>query len=335
MSVVIIKQGLLDTIQDAGRFGFQHLGINTSGSMDLIAASIANMLAANKRDAPVIELHFPASSFLFQQDCLIALSGADFNPVINDEPISMNTPVMISKEAVLKFIQLSKGSRCYFAIHGEWEIDLWLNSYSTNLKASAGGYTGRALKKNDVIDVKKSKIKILTESFGPNLKSNVILALPIKADISNLYAETNIIRCTTGNEYDWLSNDEKNKFQSSLFQISLQSDRMGYRLQGEALEGRKDQQLLSSAVTRGTIQLLPSGQLIILMADHQTTGGYPKIAHVISSDFPKLAQMQPNENVQFTLITHAQAEEAFIQQQEYLQQLEDSIKLQSKQFFSE
>jgi antagonist of KipI len=329
MSVVVIKQGLLDTIQDDGRFGFQHLGINAGGSMDLMASNLANILVGNERNAPVIELHFPASSFMFLQDCLIAISGADFNPLVNDAGIPMNTPVMILKDSVLKFSQLRKGSRCYLAVHGGWNVDLWLNSYCTNLKVAAGGYKGKALKKNDELQIQRAKLKT------HNLKGKPAAALPVKADISNLYSEENSIRCITGNEYEWLSDDAKNKFQSSSFKISPQSDRMGYRLEGVALEKGKEKELLSSAVTRGTIQLLPSGQLIILMADHQTTGGYPKIAHVISADFPKLAQKQPNESIQFALVAHAEAEKKFLQQQEYLQHAEDSIKLQLKQFLGE
>src|SRR6266487_2320422 len=149
MSVLVIKQGLLDTMQDAGRYGYQHLGINPCGAMDIVAATIANMLAGNNKDEAVIELHYPASSFLFEDDCMIALSGADFQATINNELIPVSTSVMVSNGSVLEFTQYRRRTRCYLAVHGGWDIDHWLNSYSTNIKAIGGGYYGRALKKND------------------------------------------------------------------------------------------------------------------------------------------------------------------------------------------
>ena len=334
MSVVIIKRGLLDTIQDEGRFGFQHLGINTGGSMDLAAARVANMLVGNKTTEAVIELHFPAASFRFQKNCLIALSGADFYPAINNDLVPLNTAIIASESSVLKFNQYRKGCRCYLAVHGGWDAELWLSSYTTNIRASAGGYKGRALKKEDVIEIHPALDG--TQFIPPGTKQNSnSKILPVTINIDHLYDQAKKIRCVTGNEYDGLDEDSKNKFQSSSFTITSQSDRMGYRLVGEMLRNVKDQQLLSSAVSRGTIQLLPSGELIILMADHQTTGGYPKIAHVISADFPKLAQMHPNEHLEFEFIIHTAAEEAFIEQQQFLQLTEDSIKLQLQQYFDD
>jgi antagonist of KipI len=327
MSITVVKQGLLDTIQDEGRFGFQHLGINPGGAMDLVASRVANMLAGNERNAPVIELHIPASTFHFHHDCLIALSGADFNATINNEYIPINTSIVVSKQGVLKFTNYSKGSRCYLAVHGGWEADFWLDSYSTNLKAAAGGFKGRALKKDDVLQVESGKLKFENEIAATTLITN------IQADTSALYKKTTTLRILKSSDYDWLSNDARNTLQSSSYQISPQSDRMGYRLEGDALEAVKHEALLSSAVTRGTIQLLPSGQLIILMADHQTTGGYPKIASIISADFPTLAQMHPNECLQFQLTDQQLAEAAFIQQYQDLQKLEDQIKIQLQQFF--
>jgi antagonist of KipI len=328
MSVLIIKPGLLDTIQDAGRYGYQHLGINPSGAMDFVAATIANMLTGNNKEEAVIELHFPASSFLFEDDCIIALSGADFSATINNEPIPINTAVIISKGSVLQFTQYKQRARCYMAVHGGWDIDYWLNSYSTNIKAAAGGYNGRALKKNDILHLKATRF-----IFSQCIKNNVAV-LPVSADTSPIYYSYQKVRCVKGNEYDLLSNDAKESFESSAFDITVHSDRMGYCLRGNNLTTLNNKQLISSAVTRGTIQLLPSGELIILMADHQTTGGYPKIAHVTSADMPKLAQMRPNETVQFGFIDHSEAEYLYIEQQQYLQQLQDTINLQLRRFFS-
>ncbi|HEY6975914.1 MAG TPA: biotin-dependent carboxyltransferase family protein [Chitinophagaceae bacterium] len=327
MSVLVIKPGLLDTIQDGGRYGSQHLGINPSGAMDFVAATVANMLTGNDKEEAVIELHFPASSFLFENDCMVALSGADFHATINNTSIPVNTAVIISKGSVLQFTQYRHGARCYLAVYGGWDIDYWLNSYSTNIKAAAGGYKGRALKKNDMLHLK------ITQFIFSTIKNNFAV-LPVNADTSPIYYSSKKIRCVEGNEYELLSNDAKELFESSTFYITAHSDRMGYSLHGDKLTALNNKQLISSAVTRGTIQLLPSGNLIILMADHQTTGGYPKIAHVISADMPKLAQTPLNETVQFKLLNHSEAEYLYIELQQYLQQLQDTINLQLRRFFS-
>ena len=325
MSVIVIKQGLLDSLQDEGRFGYQHLGINPGGSMDPIAARFANMLVANESTCAVIELHFPAASLFFEERSIIALTGADFCPVVNDEPVELNAAIIVPENSVLKFNRFKNGCRCYLGVHGGWNAELWLKSYSTNMKVFAGGYLGRSLRKNDVVEVKQSSASFRMSQELPHQL--------VKTDLSHLYSQTKKIRCIRGSEYDWLDNDSKNKFQSSAFIITSESDRMGYRLNGEGLNNVNGEELLSAAVTRGTIQLLPSGQLIILMADHQTTGGYPKIAHVISADLPKVAQMHANLDLAVELVTHKEAEELFVQQLCEIQQLEQSIKVQLQPYF--
>ena len=314
-------------MQDEGRFGYQHLGINPGGSMDPIAAGFANMLVANKSTCAVMELHFPAASLFFEERSIIALAGADFSPFVNDEPVEINSAIIVPENSVLKFTAHKSGCRCYLGVHGGWNAELWLNSYSTNMKVSTGGYAGRSLRKKDVVQVKQSSASFrMTEEFASPHQL-------IKTDFSHLYSQTKKIRCIRGSEYDCLDNDSKNKFQSAAFTVTSESDRMGYRLHGELLKNANREELLSAAVTRGTIQLLPSGQLIILMADHQTTGGYPKIALVISADLPKLAQMHANLDLEFELVTHAEAEELFVQQLCEIQQLEQSIKVQLQPYF--
>ncbi|HYK47479.1 MAG TPA: biotin-dependent carboxyltransferase family protein, partial [Parafilimonas sp.] len=269
MSVIVIKQGLLDSLQDEGRFGYQHLGINPGGSMDPIAARFANMLVGNERTCAVMELHFPAASLLFEERSIIAITGADFSAVVNNEPVETNSSIIVPANSVLKFMRYKNGCRCYLGIYGGWNAELWLNSYSTNMKVFAGGYAGSSLRTKDVIQVNRSSASFrMTEEFASPHQV-------VKTDLSHLYSQTKKIRCVAGSDYDWLDNHSKNKFESSAFTITSESDRMGFRLHGELLKNANGEDLLSAAVTRGTIQLLPSGQLIILMADHQTTGGYP------------------------------------------------------------
>jgi antagonist of KipI len=153
MNLRIIKGGILDTIQDKGRFGYQHLGINPGGAMDTLAAQYANVLAGNKPGEAVIEIHFPASEFFFEHPALIAVSGANFSPHVNGDAIPCMQPVLVSKFSILQFYWNKTGARAYLAVHGGFDIPGWFESHSTNLKANAGGYKGRPLQKDDEIGI--------------------------------------------------------------------------------------------------------------------------------------------------------------------------------------
>src|SRR6185295_4666074 len=142
------KAGILDTIQDQGRYSYQHLGINPGGAMDKLSARIANVLAGNNPHEAVIELHFPASEFFFEQPALMAISGANFSANVNGEEIPSLHPVIVSKYSILKFHGLKTGARAYLALNGGFDVPMWLDSYSTNLKAAIGGYKGRAFQKD-------------------------------------------------------------------------------------------------------------------------------------------------------------------------------------------
>ena len=316
MSLKIIKAGILDTIQDGGRTGYRHLGINTSGVMDRFSAQLSNALLGKKLEDPVIEMHFPASAFLFQQTTIACLAGADFSATINEQIIPLHQPFSVKENSVLKFTGLVGGAHCYLSLLPGLQVDEWLQSASTNLKAAAGGWNGRKLQKDDCIPYKKEiNVPVTKESFR---------ILHWKASSLKIDKNINVIE---GNEWDWLTLEAQISFQDSVFSISNLSDRMGYRLYGEELMTEKNEQLVSSAVDFGTIQLLPNGQLIILMAEHQTTGGYPRLAHVSSTSLPSIAQLKPNEEICFRVITLKQAEDNMMQQQKYLEQLQNACKL--------
>ena len=329
----IIKAGVLDTVQDMGRYGHQHLGVNPGGAMDRFAACIANILVGNAMDDAVIELHFPASAVLFEKESIIAITGADFVPSVNGELIPLLHPVVVNKNSVLHFQKAEKGTRCYLAIAGGLEITKWLNSYSTNLKAAAGGYNGRAFIKNDVVNFKK-EFSLLSD-----LHEKDFIVLPWKANDKYEQAVSpepdESIHVITGHEWDILEDASKNSFLNQPFVISAASDRMGYRLNGPALHAVKYEELVSSPVSYGTIQLLPDGQLIILMADHQTTGGYPKIAHVITVNLPGLAQKKPGEKISFKVTDQQTAENLFLLQHNHLLQLANACKFKLEEFFKE
>ena len=321
MSLRIIKAGIADSLQDLGRFGWQRLGINPTGAMDKFAASLANVIVGNSPNVPVIEMHFPASVFLFQQPSMLALAGADFAATLNGEPLSLHQPVIINKNSVIQFQKPKKGARTYMAVHGGYEIPQWMNSGSTNLKARVGGYHGRNLQKDDEISINQGC------DFSKIISGKDWFVFPWLADAAWGDVDTNDIFFLPGNEWNWLTEESQENFLQKEFVITPNSDRMGYRLSATLLNSNVSDELISSAVCFGTVQLLPDGRLIVLMADHQTTGGYPRIAHVITAHHSKLAQLNPGDKIRFCSTTQETAEELLRKKNQHINLLKNSCQL--------
>ncbi|RYZ51471.1 MAG: biotin-dependent carboxyltransferase family protein [Sphingobacteriales bacterium] len=326
MNLRIIKSGVLDTIQDLGRYGWQHLGINPAGAMDRFAAQLANSLVGNNSTQPVIELHFPAAAFFFERPALVAVCGADFKAVLNGEDISTGQPVLVNKYSILQFQHLRKGARAYLAIEGGLQLPQWLDSYSTHLKAIAGGHQGRVLQTDD--EIRLSSI----HDWGLFLGKKEFQVLPWRASPDWDNEADPAIYLLPGKEWTLLTEVSHQQLTNQAFMLTPQSDRMGYRLQGEPLQLSQKDEMISTAVNFGTLQLLPNGQLTILMADHQTTGGYPRVGHVISAHHSKLAQLRAGEPIRFKFIDHQYAEELFLQQQRHLLQVQTACQLKLEQF---
>ncbi|MEP7109607.1 MAG: biotin-dependent carboxyltransferase family protein [Ferruginibacter sp.] len=301
MVIKIIKPGIFTTIQDLGRNGHRSAGIGPGGAMDFFAASVANFLVGNEEKYPVIEMHFPAAEILFEEQALVSVTGGDFSGFIDDEPIRLWRPCLIKKNQKLWFKKFIRGARAYLAIRGGMESENWLNSFSTHVKVKAGGHKGRPLLRDDIIPLNATVRLKLIENFPG-----------ISGMVNQVYQPTNLIRCIAGPEWDLMKDESKTQFSRLPFSVTVQSDRMGYRLQARNLAMKDPVQLISSPVDTGTIQLLPDGQLIVLLADHQTTGGYPRIANVIGVDLPKLAQLPVHSEIHFELLGIENAEEAFV-----------------------
>ncbi len=312
----------MDTIQDLGRFGFSHWGINPGGSMDLHATQVANMLVDNEPDTAVLELHFPAPQILFEQTALVSICGADFKPMINETPVPLWQPLIIPKNTILYFDQPVWGSRSYIAFHGGLDIPRWLGGYGTHLKAKAGGWDGRKLERFDQIHFGETRM------YYPawQKENKPFTTLPWKAGMKEVYNPLLEIGFLPGPEWEVLSKLSRHKLESNLFFIDARSDRMGYYLKGPELDGTPPTEMLSAGVTRGTIQLLPKGQCVVLMADHQTVGGYPRIGQVTAADLAKLAQIKPGHSIKFSLLEIDAAEKKWIEQQENRQTMQKACK---------
>ena len=326
MSLRITRQGVLDTVQDLGRYGYQHLGINCNGAMDKFSMQLANALLGKDLNAPVFEIHFPASQFLFEKKTIICITGADFSPSINDQPVSLHHPIAVNKNSILKFEKPQTGARCYMSLFNELSIEKWMNSYSTNLKAGSGGINGRSLIKDDKIEFKNEL------NFYNLWGQKDFIVLPWKA--SDVVDTRNEIEFIIGSEWHWLTADAQELFVEQWFQITNEADRMGFQLAAQPLRTKHNDQLVSSAVCFGTVQLLPNGQLIILMADHQTAGGYPRVAYVISAHLPILAQKKPNDVIRFKMTSLEEAEKKLLKQKKYLQQLQIACKFRMEEFLN-
>ncbi len=325
MSLKVIKSGILDTIQDLGRWGHQHLGINPTGAMDTYSMRVTNMMVGNEPGEAVIEMHFPSSVFMFTRPALIALGGADFSPSINGDAVPNLHCIMVNKNDVLQFHQPLTGARTYLAAKGGFALNKWMDSYSTHLKAGAGGYKGRNLLKDDEVLLRASPPASLI------FKDEGFTVLPWQADI-RWEKNSPEVFALPGNEWERLTAEAKENFLMTSFVITRQSDRMGFRLNNIPLPSMSNEEVVSSAVSFGTVQLLPDGRLIVLMADHQTTGGYPRIAHVITAHHSKLAQMKAGDKIQFRLTDLQTAEELLIKQEQHLQQLQNACIFRLEEF---
>lgn len=315
MSILVLNKGWLTTVQDFGRPGYAQYGINRSGAMDPLALQVGNYLVHNEGSEAALEICFPASGFLFLEPTLMVLAGADFGASIAGNPIKPYQPVWAAAGAELHFQHKHWGQYVYLCVQGGFDLKPWLNSKSTNLKAVQGGWQGRGLQKGAILPLKKT---------APSIGKETKIA-SYYADLTPFY-DSKAIRFIPGQHHESLTQQSQTQIQTQNWRITPASDRMGYRLEGEKLELLQAESLLSAGLSRGSIQLPPNGQPIVLMADHQTTGGYPILGQVIQADWPKLAQSGPGQDIQFQPTTLADATHALQRQLKGLNRLKMASK---------
>ena len=319
MGIRVKRPGILSTVQDLGRLGYRRFGINANGVMDRTAARLINILLGNEENAAVIEMHFPAAEIEFENACLFAVGGADLGMKLVGVDAENWRIHRAAKGSILSFQRKLHGERAYLAVRGGFSVNKWLDSSSTNLTAIIGGTKGRKLESGD-------RMKF----YSDQNQDNSFTRQQVSPSLIPRYSRFPTIRVIKGGEFELLSDKSQQQFEISHFQISNRSNRMGFRLSGESLKLKAPTELISSAVNFGTIQLLPDGQLIILMADHQTTGGYPRIANVIEHDLPLLAQIGANDKIAFELIDIRTAEEIAESFQRDLNLLKTGVRLCSR-----
>ena len=282
-----LKAGLQTLIQDRGRIGYQSYGVPVSGVMDKKTAALANELVDNSSDTPVLEITLLGPTIKIEGDCQIAITGADLSPKVNKQPIQLYQTINIKDRDTLTFGGAKNGCRAYLAIRGKWQIKKWLDSYS------ALPYSGDTATPDSLIQK------------GTNLQIETISAIPIKSipkENQSNFSKKVRIRVLPGPEFEEFSNYTIAYFFSRGYQLTNDSNRMGYRLDATLIDFKPKREVISSGIMPGTIQITSAGQPVILMMDAQTVGGYYRIANVVSADLDKLAQLKPGEEVWFSLV---------------------------------
>jgi antagonist of KipI len=312
VSLRVLKPGVLTTVQDLGRPGLQHLGIVPGGAMDPVAFGLANALVGNERGAAALEITLVGPQLQFARDTLVAWCGAEFEVSAAGEPLPLDRPVLLGAGMRLTTGRRRRGSRAYLAVAGGFAIEPVLGSRSTYLPAQFGGLNGRALRAGDELSLaadaeglaraRAARLQ-LQETPGAALRSTAWSA----PSLTLPQGEFIVIHAMPGRHFDWFDAASQRHFFEADWRVSPDSNRMGYRLLGPALARTNKDEILSEPTCLGTVQVPADGAPIALMADHQTTGGYPKIAEVAGADVARLAQLAPGAAARFARCTLAEA----------------------------
>jgi len=306
MSIRVEDPGLLTTVQDLGRYGYSHLGISPCGAADSLAMRIANLLIGNEENAATLEMTLAGVTLEFDEESIVALTGGKCDCRINGHTSPMWQAMRVPARGILACGGVKTGARLYLAIQGGLDVPAIMGSASTNMAGHFGGFEGRGLRKGDLLGVRKA----------PNSR---LWALKPGA-VDRLYSREPI-RVTRGAQHERFGIDAFDKLFSCPYTVSEQTNRSGLRLKGESISSRVRSQLLTEGVSLGAIQVPQDEQPIILFVDQQTTGGYPKIANVISADLHRVGQLRPRDELRFVEVTIPVAIRLLQEQEEWLKQI--------------
>jgi len=303
-TIQVQAPGLQTTVQDLGRNGFGPVGVSPSGAADPISLRLGNQLVANAESAPALEMMLLGGTFAFPEAAILALAGSDFGAMLDDVRLEVGTSVEVRPGQTLRLGSTSSGARCYLCVHGGIAVKPFLGSASTHILSGLGGFAGRALRKGDVL-----RIGSTTESFRKRA---------IAPHVLEHLSRREVLRVTPGPQADWFSESSLRSFYACTYRVGEQSNRMGLRLEGAVVTQRGAGQMITEGVSLGAIQVPAGGSPIILFVDQQTTGGYPKIANVISADLHRVGQLRPRDEIRFELVTFDAARSLFIEQEKLL-----------------
>ena len=314
MSILVNKPGLLTTVQDGGRRGLQHIGVVPCGAMDGIALEFANALVGNAPADAALEVTVLGPDLQFEHDALVARCGAAFDARLNGATLPLDRPVLVGKGDRLQVVRAVIGARAYLAVAGGIATAPVMGSRSTYMPARFGGMEGRALRMGDRLPLAKDAASLATARYA-RLQSKKVFDGALRSVAWSVPALTRperepiVVHAMEGRHHDLFDAASQRAFFEVTWRVSPDSNRMGFRLAGPVLARERVAEINSEPACLGTVQVPSGGQPIALMADHQTTGGYPRIAEIAAADVPRLAQLAPGGTVGFARCTLEQAGE--------------------------
>lgn len=308
MSIEVLHPGLLTTVQDLGRTGYQRFGVSVSGAVDPRSAAVANILAGNPDGEAVLECTVLGPQLRFDAPAVIAVTGADLGPTLDGVPVENYRALRVQAGQTLRFTGPKCGCRAYLAVSGGLDVPEVMGSRSTYMKAKIGGWHGRKLEKGDVLPLRAPETE-------PKALENRALAPEFRG------RSEYTLRVVMGPQDDAFTPGGVSAFLSGVYTVTPEFDRMGCRMEGPEIEHNGSADILSDGIAFGAVQVPDSGQPIVMLADRQTTGGYTKIANVISADFRILGQLKSGDRVRFEKVSLAAAQEALLAQRASLRLL--------------
>jgi antagonist of KipI len=307
-SIIVEAAGLLTTVQDLGRHGFGPIGVSPAGAADTLSLRLGNRLVGNPENAAALEMTLLGGSFRFPQGAIAALAGSNFGASLDNAEIAVGESFEVRSGQTLRLGPARSGARCYLCVRGGIVVPPVLGSSSTHLLSHLGGFDGRPLRRGDVLAIGESAAPFRRRVLAPRVREYL--------------SARNVLRVTPGPQAEWFSGQSSGTFYSTAYRVAEQSNRVGLRLEGARLPQEVKRPMITEGVSLGAIQVPSSGLPIILFVDQQTTGGYPKIANVISVDLHRVGQLRPRDEICFEQVTFDAARALLLEQEDLVESSE-------------
>ena len=302
--LLVESPGFFTTVQDLGRPGFGPIGVSPSGAADSVSLRIGNLLLNNPPGAAALEMTLAGGVYSFPDGAGLALAGADFGASLDGAAVAPWQVIHAAPGQTLRLGGTHTGARCYLCVAGGFVVSSFLGSASTHVLSGVGGFKGRSLKRGDMLEIGDA-------ASSPGRSR-------IRPDVLAQLQPSKLLRMTEGPQSDWFDENARAIFYSAKYSVTEEANRMGLRLQGPAVPLAKNRTMLTEGAPLGAVQVPESGQPIILFVEQQTTGGYPKIANVITADMNSVGQLRPRDEVQFELVTFEVARNLLREQERLL-----------------
>jgi antagonist of KipI len=308
----VVKPGLLTTVQDLGRPGYQQYGIVVGGALDAFAARAVNLCVGNDDNAALLEMAQTGPDIVFDQDVLVAWSGGDFDARVGTDALPRDRAVRVAAGELISFGPARAGLRAWMAISGGIDVPMVMGSRTTYRRAGIGGHQGRPLVADDILQLFEAspwakQVRATLQAGGKRA-----VTWTVRPETMGRPAKPGVVRALRGPECDWFTKEAQQTFFKAAWRATNEADRMGVRLNGPALDRRREGEMISSSVNAGTVQVPAAGQPIVLLPSRQSVGGYPRIASVVSVDLGRFTQLRPGDTVSFEETTLAVAHDLYL-----------------------